>query len=95
MGSAFTRVAFKRHTHDVDGRPLPKLDDIKLAPDDPRTWVLHLLEHRKAMSFDDLLAAVWKYNDDFGESREANEHVAIGLVMLLECGLAVVEPING
>lgn len=81
-------MLFRRNTHRADGSYREELEEN--TNKHPETWVLHLLDPKQAMTFDQLCSEVWKYNDDFLEEREDPAHIALGLVRCLEETTAVV-----
>ena len=92
-------IGFRRNTHDASGnirRELlrPHLTDLHLTDLGPDTVVIHFLDSRKAMSFDELCAATWKYNDQENEERQSTESIAVGLVKLIEHDMVSIEKIE-
>ena len=77
---------FIRSTHDKNGevRDLPAMDL------DEHTWIVHMLNSRKAMSFDEIVTETHAYNDQEEEPRQPIASIALGLVKLIEADMAAV-----
>jgi len=75
---------FRRNTHDEDGNYRKELEDREQKKTQPETWIIHMLDPDKVMTFNELVKEVWRYNDQEKEPRQSKESIALGLARMIE-----------